>query len=41
MFARFGTFDFHEARATAPTDLQALLDNHESLPFRRRGYGES
>ena len=26
------------AHAAAPADLQALLDQHESLPFRRRGY---
>jgi hypothetical protein len=35
---RFGAFDFRAAREKAPPDLQDLLDNHESLPFRRRGY---
>jgi hypothetical protein len=35
---RFGAFDFRAAREKAPTDLQDMLDNHESLPFRRRGY---
>jgi hypothetical protein len=36
--ARFGSFDFGKAGSTAPTDLKEMLDNHESLPFRRRGY---
>ena len=36
--ARHGSFDFRAAHATAPVDLQVLLDQHESLPFRRRGY---
>ena len=31
-------FDFESERDTAPPDLQELLDNHESLAFRRRGY---
>ena len=35
---RFGAFDFRAAHAAADADLQALLDNTESLPFRRRGY---
>jgi hypothetical protein len=35
---RFGAFDFRAAREKAPPDLQDILDNHESLPFRRRGY---
>jgi len=35
---RFGAFDFRAAREKAPPDLQDVLDNHESLPFRRRGY---
>jgi hypothetical protein len=35
---RFGAFDFRAAREKAPPDLQDMLDNHESLPFRRRGY---
>jgi hypothetical protein len=35
---RFGIFEFRAARETAPPDLQDMLDNHESLPFRRRGY---
>jgi hypothetical protein len=35
---RFGAFDFRAAREGAPPDLQDMLDNHESLPFRRRGY---
>ena len=35
---RFGAFDFRSAREKAPADLQDVLDNHESLPFRRRGY---
>ena len=35
---RFGAFDFGSAHAEAPADLQQLLDSHESLPFRRRGY---
>ena len=37
---RYGGFDFRAAHAEAPADLQELLDQHESLPFRRRGYGE-
>ena len=36
--ARYGSFDFRAAHAAAPVDLQELLDQHESLPFRRRGY---
>jgi hypothetical protein len=35
---RFGAFEFRAAREKAPPDLQDVLDNHESLPFRRRGY---
>ena len=35
---RFGAFDFRAAHEKAPPDLQDMLDNHESLPFRRRGY---
>jgi hypothetical protein len=35
---RFGFFDFGKAGSTAPADLKEMLDNHESLPFRRRGY---
>jgi hypothetical protein len=35
---RFGSFDFGKAGNTAPGDLKEMLDNHESLPFRRRGY---
>ena len=38
--ARYGSFDFRAAHEEAPHDLQQLLDNNESLPFRRRGYGE-
>ena len=36
--ARFACFDFRAAHEGAPADLQELLDNNESLPFRRRGY---
>ena len=36
--ARYGSFDFRAAHAESPSDLQQLLDNTESLPFRRRGY---
>ena len=36
--ARYGGFDFRAAHAAAAPDLQRLLDNTESLPFRRRGY---
>ena len=36
--ARYGGFDFRAAHAAAAPDLQQLLDNTESLPFRRRGY---
>ena len=36
--ARFGSYDFRAAHAAAAPDLQQLLDNTESLPFRRRGY---
>ena len=36
--ARYGGFDFRAAHEEAAPDLQALLDNHESLAFRRRGY---
>jgi hypothetical protein len=35
---RFRSFDFGKAGSTAPADLKKMLDNHESLPFRRRGY---
>jgi hypothetical protein len=35
---RFGSFDFGKAGSTAPADLKEMLNNHESLPFRRRGY---
>eukprot|EP00935_MAST-01C_sp_MAST-1C-sp1_P000531 g531.t1 len=35
---RYGSFDFRAAHTEAPSDLQGLLDNTESLPFRRRGY---
>ena len=35
--ARYGGFDFRAAHEVAPPDLQELLDNNESLPFRRRG----
>jgi hypothetical protein len=35
---RFRSFDFGKAGSTAPADLKEMLDNHESLPFRRRGY---
>jgi hypothetical protein len=35
---RFGAFDFASAYSTAPGDLKEMLGNHESLPFRRRGY---
>jgi hypothetical protein len=35
---RFGSFDFGRACSTAPADLKEMLENHESLPFRRRGY---
>jgi hypothetical protein len=35
---RFGSFDFGKAGSTAPADLKLMLDSHESLPFRRRGY---
>ena len=36
--ARYGGFDFRTAHEAAPADLRELLDNTESLPFRRRGY---
>ena len=36
--ARFGAFDFRQAYEESPPDLRELLDSHESLPFRRRGY---
>eukprot|EP00935_MAST-01C_sp_MAST-1C-sp1_P001245 g1245.t1 len=36
--ARHGSFDFRAGRAEAPADFRDLLDNCESLPFRRRGY---
>ena len=36
--ARHGGFDFRAAHEAAPADLRELLDNTESLPFRRRGY---
>eukprot|EP00935_MAST-01C_sp_MAST-1C-sp1_P000662 g662.t1 len=36
--ARHGGFDFRAAHEAAEADLQELLDNTESLPFRRRGY---
>ena len=35
---RFGAFDFEGERNAAPKDLQSLLDQHEPLPFRRRGF---
>eukprot|EP00935_MAST-01C_sp_MAST-1C-sp1_P001692 g1692.t1 len=35
---RYAAFNFSEAHDAAPPDLQRLLDSHESLPFRRRGY---
>jgi hypothetical protein len=35
---RFGSFDFGKAGSTAPADLKEMLNSHESLPFRRRGY---
>ena len=35
---RFGAFDFEGERNAAPKDLQSLLDHHEPLPFRRRGF---
>jgi hypothetical protein len=35
---RFGSFDFGKAGSIAPADLKEMLDSHESLPFRRRGY---
>eukprot|EP00935_MAST-01C_sp_MAST-1C-sp1_P000566 g566.t1 len=35
---RHGGFDFRAAHAAADLDLQEMLDNNESLPFRRRGY---
>jgi hypothetical protein len=35
---RFGSFDFGKAGSIAPADLKEMLENHESLPFRRRGY---
>ena len=35
--SRFGSFDFHAAHKESPADLKDLLDNIESLPFRRRG----
>ena len=38
--ARHGGYNFRAAHEAAPSDLQELLDNNESLPFRRRGYGE-
>ena len=34
---RHNCFDFADAYASAPPDLSALLDDNESLPFRRRG----
>ena len=36
--ARYGGFDFRAPHEAAPADLRELLDNTESLPFRRRGY---
>ena len=36
--ARYGSFDFRAAHEQADADLRELLDNTESLPFRRRGY---
>ena len=36
--ARHGSFDFRAAHAEAAPDLREMLDSHESLPFRRRGY---
>jgi hypothetical protein len=35
---RFGAFDLEGERNAAPKDLQSLLDHHEPLPFRRRGF---
>ncbi len=35
---RFSCFDFRSAYEESPADLRELLDSHESLPFRRRGY---
>jgi hypothetical protein len=34
---RFGVFNFQDGYAKSPDDLKCLFDNHESLPFRRRG----
>ena len=36
--ARHGSFDFRAAHEQTDADLRELLDNTESLPFRRRGY---
>ena len=36
--SRHSPFNFTADRAAAPADLQSLLDDNESLPFRRRGY---
>ena len=36
--ARYNAFDFRAAYEEAEPDLKELLDSHESLPFRRRGY---
>ena len=36
--ARYGGFDLRTSHEAAPADLRELLDNTESLPFRRRGY---
>eukprot|EP00935_MAST-01C_sp_MAST-1C-sp1_P002154 g2154.t1 len=33
-----GEYDFDVEREKAPSDLAELLDSHESLAFRRRGY---
>ena len=31
-------FDFQKEPGDAPDDLKCLLEDYESLPFRRRGY---
>ena len=35
---RHSPYDFAAESAQAPEDLRSLVENHESLPFRRRGY---
>ena len=37
---RHGAYDFYAEQIAAPDDLKQLTDQYESLPFRRRGYGE-